>query len=123
MAGSQKEVWEFAEYQGYDKHTLGAKNHFVQYEIPEGELMDWARSECVPETRCEADCGDAVFFHRNLVHKSNENQGDDYAFALVSRIWCPIQDLTLAGGMAVTPYGGDKSGRPGLVRGMGDRCD
>jgi hypothetical protein len=101
--------WDFAEYQGYDKDTQGKKNHFVQYEVVESELSDFE-----PVTT-DARRGEAVLFHRNMVHRSNHNLSDDFAFALVARVWTPVDDLTLAGHMAVTPYGGDPGGRPGLV--------
>lgn len=57
---------------------------------------------------------DLVFFHRNLVHRSNQNKSDKYSFAVVSRIWDPSDDLTLSGSMGATPYGGNV-GRSDLI--------
>lgn len=109
---SHLQQWDFAEYQGYNKETHGKRNHFVQYEIPETEFERLRDFEPVVT---EAKRGDAVMFHRNMVHRSNANASGDYGFALVLRLWSPIDDLTLAGHMPVTPYGGDPGGRPGLV--------
>jgi hypothetical protein len=108
-------IWDFAEYQGYNIDTLGKKNHFVQYEVPQDELTDYLPAEYT----VDLDPGDVIFFDRNLVHRSNLNLSSNYGFAVVARIWCPAEDLTLAGNMAVTPYGGDPGGRPGLF-GKGD---
>lgn len=109
---SHLQQWDFAEYQGYNKETHGKRNHFVQYEIPDSEFQRlWDFEPVVTEARC----GDAVMFHRNMVHRSNPNASDDYGFALVLRLWSPVDDLTLAGHMPVTPYGGDPGGRPGLI--------
>jgi hypothetical protein len=110
LPGSHTKNWDFAEYQGYNHDTLGKQHHFVQYEIPESELKGFLDNEVVVDVAP----GDAVFFHRNLVHRSNLNTSGEYAFAIVARVWTPAEDLTLAGNMAVTPYGGDNGGRPGL---------
>lgn len=106
--GSHKRDFPFSEYQGYDRDTLGKPNHFVQYEIPDNLVADY------PEHVCEAKRGDAILFHRRMVHRSNVNTTDRYSFALVARIWTPEDDLSITGNMAATPYGGD-IGRPGLV--------
>jgi hypothetical protein len=110
LPGTHLRQWQFAEYQGYNIDTLGKKNHFVQYEVPETELAEFMPHEFTVSLWP----GDAIFFHSNLVHRSNLNLSSDYGFAVVARIWCPAEDLTLAGNMAVTPYGGDPGGRPGL---------
>ena len=108
---SHRREWQFSEYQGYDADTLGKKHHFVQYEIPEVELQEYLREEQV----FGLGRGDALLFDRNLVHRSNMNHSSEYAYAMVARVWTPVHDLTLAGNMAVTPFGGDPGGRPGLV--------
>lgn len=109
LPGSHLKQWDFAEYQGYDKATHGKRNHFVQLQIPQTELVGW------DPVISEACRGDAILFHRNMVHRSNSNVSNDFAFALVARLWTPIEDLTLSGQVNATPYGGDGGGRPGLV--------
>ncbi len=99
--GSHREHWEFAEYTSGD-HAV------VQYEVPEPWLNTYATHVCA------AARGDLIVFDRNLIHKSGVNQTEDYAFAIVARAWSPIDDLTLSGNMAATPYGGD-IGRSGLM--------
>ena len=98
--GSHKEHWDFAEYNS-------GPNTFVQYEIPEEHVALY------PTHICESKRGDLIMFDRNLVHRSAENRSTEYAFAMVARAWCPVDDLTLSGNMAATPYGGD-IGRAGL---------
>jgi len=80
----------------------------VQYEVPAA----WV--EQYPSHICESQRGDLIMFDRNLVHKSSENRSTEYAFAIVARAWCPVDDLTLSGSMSATPYGGD-IGRADLV--------
>jgi hypothetical protein len=99
--GSHKEAWDFAEYND-------GPNTFVQYEVPD----DWVNT--YPTYECAGGRGDLIMFDRNLIHKSCENRSDNYAFAVVARAWCPIDDLTLSGTMSATPYGGDV-GRADLV--------
>ena len=106
--GSHKRDFPFAEYQGYDRASLGRPNHFVQYEIPDSFLTEYE------DHVCEAQRGDVILFDRALVHRSNRNTTDQYSFALVARIWDASDDLTIAGDMAAKPYGGD-IGRPGLI--------
>jgi len=98
----------FAEYRGYNKDSQDKANYFIQYEVPENFVAG------LPEFYTEASPGDLVIFHRKLIHRSNPNFSDEYSFAGVARVWDPSQDLTLAGNLAVTPYGGD-IGRPDLV--------
>jgi hypothetical protein len=109
--GSHKREWPFAEYAGYNKDTEGKRNHFIQYDIPRN-LIEAAGFE---EVSIAAARGDLILFDRNLVHSSNENTSDQYSFACVARVWDPTDDLTLAGSMAVTPYGGDPGGRANLI--------
>lgn len=98
---SHREHWDFAEYNS-------GPNTFVQYEIPEQHVSHF------PTHICESRRGDLIIFDKNLVHKSAENRSPEYAFAIVARVWCPKDDLTLSGNMAATPYGGD-IGRADLV--------
>jgi hypothetical protein len=105
---SHRENFPFAEYTGFNKDTEGKKNHFLQFEIPENFLTAFDRYEC------ESERGDVILFERNLVHRSNHNTGSEYGFAIVARIWDPSDDLTLAGNIAATPYGGDV-GRANLI--------
>lgn len=105
--GSHKRTYPFSEYQGYNRDTQGKANYFIQYEIPENFVSEFE------EHYVEAERGDLVIFHSNLVHRSNANPSDKYSFAGVARIWNPTDDLTLAGSLTATPYGHD-SGRPGL---------
>lgn len=105
---THKRDWPFAEYTGYDKDTEGRKNHFLQYEIPKNFLTEFE------PLHIEAKRGDLILFHRNLVHTSNPNRSGDYSFAVVARVWDPSDDLTLSGGIAATPYGGN-IGRANLI--------
>ena len=91
----------FSDYQGFNKSTEGQANHLIQYEVPENLLTKFK------EHYCEVDPGDLVIFHRNLVHRSNQNISDNYSIALVARVWDPTDDLTLSGEMAAVPYGGN----------------
>lgn len=98
---THKKLWDFAEYDS-------GPGTFVQYEIPERHVDRF-------ESRvCESKRGDLILFHRNLVHRSAVNESNDYAFAIVARAWCPVDDLTLSGDMATKPYKND-IGRAGLV--------
>lgn len=106
VPGSHKEHWDFVEYTGYSKETEGKAHHFVQYEIPENHF-DHLEERHI----CETERGDVVLFDRNLIHRSNGNASRNYAFAVVARIWSPIDDLTLSGELAVTPYSGRDLGR------------
>lgn len=99
----------FVEYQGYDVDSLGKKNYFVQYEIPESYLEKFEKIPALTKR------GDAVLSERNLIHTSTSNSSKQYSFASVFRIWEPTRDLTLSGELAVQPYGKDL-GRPGIDR-------
>ena len=101
LPGSHTEHWDFAEYTGFNKDSENKKNHFVQYEIPEKWLAGYERYNC------DSKRGDVILFDRNLVHRSNVNTTDKYSFSIVARAWTPIDDLTISGSMAATPYGGD----------------
>lgn len=97
----------FVEYQGYDVDSVGKKNYFVQYEIPESYLEKFEKIPALTKR------GDAVLFDRNLVHNSTSNSSRQYSFASVFRIWEPTQDLTLSGEFGIHPYDRDL-GRPGI---------
>ena len=49
-----------------------------------------------------------------MVHSSNINRSSEFSFALVMRIWTPIDDLTLSGDISAKPYSNDL-GSPGLI--------
>jgi hypothetical protein len=98
---SHRRDFPFSDYQGFNRNTQGASNHFVQYEIPESLLGGF------DEHWCEVDPGDLVIFDRALVHRSNQNKSSAYSVAVVARVWDPSDDLTLSGSMAATPYGGN----------------
>jgi hypothetical protein len=109
---SHKRVWDaslMAEYTGYDKDSQDAKNHFVQFEIPQNFLTQYGEP-----VHCESSRSDVIFFDRNLIHTSNANTSHDLSFAVVLRVWDPSDDLTLSGNMEATPYGGNR-GRADLV--------
>lgn len=108
--GSHKQNFPFSDYQGYGKDSENKANHFIQYEIPSNLLSDYK------EHWCEANPGDLVLFHKNMVHTSNQNLSDRFSVAVVARVWDPTDDLTLSGSMAATPYGGNV-GRANLVVG------
>lgn len=94
----------FIEYQG-------GTNHFVQYEIPKEDLVEY---ENVPIV---AKRGDLVLFHRNLVHSSTRNISNRASYAGILRILDYRKDLTLSADPAAIPYairGGSDYGRPGL---------
>lgn len=107
LPGSHREHWDFAEYNS-------GPHSFVQYEVPHQWLVEHCQQTGTETRCCEAARGDLVLFDRNLVHKSGQNTTNDYAFAIVARAWSPVDDLTLSGNMAATPYGGD-IGRSDLV--------
>ena len=98
----------FADYQGFNKDSEGKSNYFIQYEIPENLLTDYSEHFCeIPRTSL-------IIFHRNLVHRSNQNLSDEYSVAVVARVWDPTADLTLSGAIGATPYG-NNIGRPNLI--------
>jgi hypothetical protein len=105
LPGSHERDFPFAEYQGFSERS--AKNHFIQYEIPQQFLTDF------PVRACVSARGDLIAFDRSLVHRSVENTSDQFAFAMVARVWDPADDLSLSGNIAATPYGGDY-GCPGM---------
>ena len=91
----------FADYQGFDKDSEGKSNYFIQYEIPSNLLSSFS------EFFCEVPRTSLIIFHKNLVHRSNQNISDEYSVAVVARVWDPTDDLTLNGSIAATPYGGN----------------
>ena len=98
----------FNEYQGFDKKTEGAKNHFIQYEIPENFVKK------LKTYKANVKLGDMLIFNRKSVHTSSENYSKNYAFAAVFRIWDMSKDLTLSGDLRVAPYRDVGNGRPNL---------
>ena len=103
---SHKKTFPFTQYIGYDKESKGKKNHFIQYEIPNNFLDEFSEHFCINEP------GDLIVFHKNLVHKSNLNKSERYSFALVMRVWTPLDDLTFSGKMGIRPYDEDFFGSP-----------
>ena len=99
----------FNEYQGFDKKTEGAKNHFIQYEIPENFVKK------LKTYKSNVKLGDMLIFNRKSVHTSTENYSKDYAFAAVFRVWDMSNDLTLSGDLRVAPYRDIGNGRPNLL--------
>jgi ectoine hydroxylase-related dioxygenase (phytanoyl-CoA dioxygenase family) len=91
----------FADYQGFDKGSEGQSNYFIQYEIPSNLLSSFS------EYFCEVPRTSLIIFHKNLVHRSNQNISDEYSVAVVARVWDPTDDLTLSGSIGATPYGGN----------------
>jgi ectoine hydroxylase-related dioxygenase (phytanoyl-CoA dioxygenase family) len=91
----------FADYQGFDKGTEGQPNYFTQYEIPSNLLSSFS------EYFCEVPRTSLIIFHKNLVHKSNQNISDEYSVAVVARVWDPTDDLSLNGSIEANPYGGN----------------
>lgn len=104
LPGSHKETWSADRMSEYDN----GPDTFRQYEIPSQFLTQYKPHSCTSER------GDIVIFDRSLVHKSTENTTRDYSFALVARVWTPKDDLTTAGDMAATPYGGAGKGRANM---------
>jgi len=105
---SHKKQYPFSEYFGYNKDSENKKNHFLQYEVPTNFVED------LEEHFIIAERGDLIIFHKDLIHKSNENPSKDYSIAMVARVWEPSKDLTLSGKMDSTPYGGD-IGRSNII--------
>ena len=99
----------FNEYQGYDKKTEGAKNHFVQYEIPENFVKG------LKTYKANLKLGDMLIFHRKTVHASAENYSRKFGFATIFRVWEMSKDLTLSGKLTVKPYEDYGNGRPNLL--------
>ena len=99
----------FNEYQGYDKKSEGAKNHFIQYEIPENFVKKFKTY------KANLKLGDMLIFNRKSVHTSTENYSKNYAFAAVFRVWDMSKDLTLSGDLRVAPYRDVGNGRPNLL--------
>lgn len=108
--GSHKQrEWQFIEYQGFDKESLGKRNHFIQYEVPEAELTAYEKVPVI------ADRGDLVIFDRAMVHASTVNQSGTASYATVARIFDYRTDLTLSGASGTRPFGQGDYGRPDLL--------
>tara|TARA_B110001450_G_C17619415_1_gene480570 strand:- start:77 stop:934 length:858 start_codon:yes stop_codon:yes gene_type:complete len=99
----------FNEYQGYNKKSESAKNHFNQYEIPANFINN------LKTYKANVKLGDMLIFHRKSVHTSTENYSKQYGFAAVFRIWDMSKDLTLSGDLRVAPYRDSGNGRPNLL--------
>lgn len=95
---SHKSEFPFSDYVGYNSEIKDKSNSITQYEIPNKFVKDYK------EYFCEANPKDLVIFHRNMVHRSNDNTLDKYSFALVLRIYDPTDDLTLNGFIDAQPY-------------------
>ena len=100
--------FDFIYYMGYDKESIGEPNRLRQYEIPEYQLGEF---ETVP---IDANRGDLVAFHKDLVHSSSINQTNAATFHTGIRIWDMCNDLTLSANLATAPHL-DDLGRPGLM--------
>lgn len=103
LKGSHHRSWDFFEYQWDDG--------YIQYEIPDAEQHGF---EIV---RIEADPGDLVIFDRNMVHRSEPNDGKDISYVWINRYFDVSQDLTLSANPGVRPYSPEalKTGRQ-LIR-------
>ena len=99
--GSHKRDFPFSEYRGFNKDSENKSNYYTQLDIPANLLNDY------DEFFCEVKLGEAVFFDRSLVHRSNHNPTSSYSFAIVARVWEHSNDLTISGSLSATPYGGD----------------
>lgn len=104
---SHKRDFPFSDYRGYNKDTQNESNYFTQYEIPFNLL------EHYEEHWCEVSPRDMIIFHRNLVHRSNPNNSNNYSFAVVARMWDPTDDLTLSGSLDASV--GKNVGRSNLI--------
>jgi ectoine hydroxylase-related dioxygenase (phytanoyl-CoA dioxygenase family) len=90
---SHKKEHTFFEYRGFEKLH---KNSYLQYEtsIPKNSA----------EVAIEAKVGDAVFFHRNLLHKSELNKSNDVGYLFVNRYFDITSDLTISSNLNIRPY-------------------
>jgi hypothetical protein len=107
--GSHQQEWQFIEYQGFDRETMGKRNHFIQYEVPSGELAGFKKTPVV------ASRGDLVIFARGMVHASTINKSALPSYASVGRVFDYRADLTLSGSPGVRPFGHGDYGRPDLL--------
>lgn len=112
VPGSHRhEPWPFVEWRGWGEGTLGRGDHYLQYDVPESEIRG------LPGICVEAEPGDAVIFHRNLLHRSEVNEGDEPSYVWVDRHFDLRSDPTLSSNINIRPYSPESSqaGRPGLI--------
>lgn len=105
-----REPWPFIEWRGHEADTLGRKDHYLQYDVPESEIRG------LPGICVEADPGDVVIFHRNLLHRSELNEGREPTYIWVDRHFDLRSDPTLSSNINIRPYSPESvlAGRPGL---------
>jgi len=91
---SHKDNHEFTEYLGFESEYN--KDYYTQYEVPENNKY--------PELAISASPGDVVFFHSNLLHKSEINKSMNIGYLYVQRFFDVSSDLTISSNMGIRPY-------------------
>ncbi|MGE4157735.1 MAG: phytanoyl-CoA dioxygenase family protein [Planctomycetota bacterium] len=106
----RREPWPFIEWRGHGEDTLGRKDHYLQYDVPESEIRG------LPGICVDAEPGDVVFFHRNLLHRSELNESPHPTYIWVDRHFDLRADPTLSSNINIRPYSPESvlAGRPGL---------
>jgi ectoine hydroxylase-related dioxygenase (phytanoyl-CoA dioxygenase family) len=91
---SHKDNHEFAEYLGFEGES--SKDYYTQYEVPNNNRY--------PELAISASPGAVVFFHRNMLHKSEVNKSKNIGYLFNQRFFDVSLDLTISSNMGIRPY-------------------
>jgi ectoine hydroxylase-related dioxygenase (phytanoyl-CoA dioxygenase family) len=104
---SHTKHWDFTEFEGY-KDQKGQ----LQYEVPDSEHADFPEMPMVLNPR------DAVFFDRNLLHRSSMNTSDKPSFYINFRAYDFSKDLTVSAKTGERLYQDEntKYGRPNFFK-------
>jgi len=84
----------FQEYRGFDQNT--DDSYYMQYEVPENQKYF--------EMPLEVEPKDVVFFHSNLLHKSELNASNEIGYLFVDRYFDLKNDLTISSELGLRPY-------------------
>lgn len=106
---SHNKQYSFYEYYGYN--NIGKKDqNLLQYEIPKNEIKEFK------EIKIDAQIGDVLFFHKNLVHKSNVNNSIKTSYFFNCRYFDISNDLTFSSNLNIRPYSEQAKifGRPNI---------
>jgi hypothetical protein len=85
---------EFQEYRGFDQNYDDM--YYMQYEVPENQKYF--------EMALEVEPKDAVFFHSNLLHKSELNASNKIGYLFIDRYFDLKNDLTISSQLGLRPY-------------------